>query len=202
MFLFIYCWSSSKNIADVCKDYSVSKPTLIKIYDLLSTVVTKYLEIEPIRLGGPGIICQIDESMFVHKMKHNRGRIPRAQVWVFGIVDTSKSPLVGYMQIVTDRSATTLLPIIRRVCRPGTIIHSDMWAGYRELSNQTGLDHFTVYHKLNFVNPGTGVHTQHIESFWNVQKLKIKKMKGVRSAKIGEYLNEFMWKSQNREREF
>ncbi|KAG0440729.1 hypothetical protein DMUE_1531, partial [Dictyocoela muelleri] len=61
MLLFIYCWSLSNNIADVCKDYWVSKPTLIKIYDLLRTVVTKYLEIEPIRLGGPGIICQIDE---------------------------------------------------------------------------------------------------------------------------------------------
>ncbi|KAG0442337.1 hypothetical protein DMUE_0346 [Dictyocoela muelleri] len=106
------------------------------------------------------------------------------------------------MQIVTNRSATTLLPIIRRVCRPGTIIHFDMWAGYRELTNQTRLDNFTVNHKLNFVKPETEVHTQHIESFWNVQKLKIMKMKVVRSAKLGEYLNEFMWKSQNREREF
>ncbi|KAG0434678.1 hypothetical protein DMUE_5082 [Dictyocoela muelleri] len=39
VFLFIYCWSSSINIADVCKQYSISQPTLIKIYDLLRTVL-------------------------------------------------------------------------------------------------------------------------------------------------------------------
>ncbi|KAF9744318.1 hypothetical protein NGRA_3576 [Nosema granulosis] len=157
---------------------------------------------EPIRLGGLGIICQIDESLFVHKVKYHRGRAPRRQVWVFGIVDTSTSPAIGYMRIVEDRSAATLLPIVQEVCLPGTIIHSDMWAGYRELSERTGFDHGTVNHRFNFVDPITGVHTQHVESFWNAHKEKIKAMKGVRACQLQSHLDEFMFKARYMNMEF
>ena len=34
----------------------------------------------PIFLGGPGIIYQIDESLFVHKQKYHRGRTSEHQV--------------------------------------------------------------------------------------------------------------------------
>ncbi|KAG0426895.1 hypothetical protein DMUE_5937, partial [Dictyocoela muelleri] len=197
LFLFIYCWSSSKNISSVCKDYSISRPALGNIFDFLREKVSSYLSREPIRLGGPGVVCQIDESLFVHKVKNHTGRSPREQVWVFGIVDTSRSPLIGHMEVVENRSAEVLLPIIQRVCKLGTIIHSDMWAGYREISTRLGFSHETVNHKLNFVNPSNGVHTQHIESFWNVQKLKIKSMKGVKIDRIQLYLDEYMWKAQN-----
>ncbi|KAF9761728.1 hypothetical protein NGRA_2428 [Nosema granulosis] len=102
------------------------------------------------------------------------------------------------MQVETDRSTATLLPIIQRVCRPGTIIHSDMWAGYRKITMQTGFEHHTVNHNLYFVNPTPGTHIQAVESFWNVHKSKIKTMKGVKAEKLNEYLKEFMWKGQNR----
>ncbi|KAG0424975.1 hypothetical protein DMUE_6063, partial [Dictyocoela muelleri] len=179
IFLYIYCWASSKNIKDVCKDYSVSRPTLSAIYKFLRSRVSEFFAKEPIRLGGPGIICQVDESLFVHKVKYHRGRSPREQVWVFAIVDTSTSPSIGYMRVVEDRSASTLLPIIQEICRTGTTIHSDMWAGYREIFEKTGFAHATVNHRYNFVNPETGVHTQHAESYWNVKKGIIKTMKGV-----------------------
>jgi transposase-like protein len=63
--------------------------------------------------------------------------------------------------------AATLLPIIQNVIRPGSIIHSDQWCAYHGIQQQLGLQHRTVNHSLNFVDPGTGVHTQHIESYWN-----------------------------------
>ncbi|KAF9761067.1 hypothetical protein NGRA_2884 [Nosema granulosis] len=130
--------------------------------------------------------------MFVHKVKIIEVEHLLRKYGVFGIVDTSTGPSIGYMQVVTDRSAATLLPIIQRVCRPGTIIHSDMWAGYKKNRNQTGFEHHTVNQKLHFLNPTSGTHIQAVESFWNVQKSKIKTMKGIKAEKLDEYLKEFM----------
>ena len=35
-------------------------------------------------LGGSGIICQIDESLYVHKQNYHRGRTSEHQAWVLG----------------------------------------------------------------------------------------------------------------------
>ena len=47
------------------------------------------------------------------------------QIWVFGLLDTSRTPALGYM---AQRDAATLLPLINAHVAPGTIIHSDEWA--------------------------------------------------------------------------
>lgn len=54
-------------------------------------------------------------------------------MWVFGLVDPSHAPALGYMQVVHSRDRATLLPIINAHVAPGTIIHSDEWAAYRRL---------------------------------------------------------------------
>ena len=79
------------------------------------------------------------------------------------------------MEIVENRGAEILLPIIQSVVRPGSIVHSDEWRSYRQIQGRTGLSHRTVNHSINFVEPITGVHTQNIESYWNVKKTVIKK---------------------------
>ena len=79
------------------------------------------------------------------------------------------------MEIVENRGAEILLPIIQSVVRPGSIVHSDEWRSYRQIQGRTGLSHRTVNHSINFVEPITGVHTQNIESYWNVKKTLIKK---------------------------
>ena len=76
-------------------------------------------------------MVQIDESLFRHKPKvatikfkkkhitlnnefqHHRGRATTLEMWAFGMVDTSVSPAMGYMEIVARRDAATLLPIIQ-----------------------------------------------------------------------------------------
>lgn len=144
-------------------------------------------------MGGSGKICQIDESLLCHKPKNHRGRSSTYQIWCFGIVDTSTSPSKGYVEIVPNRSSAVLLPIISRVCRPGSIIYSDEWRAYNSISD---FAHFTVNHSLNFVNPETGVHTQNIESYWNKIKLNFKTMKGVKKSDASSFLIEFMWRER------
>jgi hypothetical protein len=64
-------------------------------------------------------------SLFRYKPKNHRGRAPENEKWVFGIADCSYTPAKVFLQSVQDSSASTLLPLISRVCRPGTIVVSD-----------------------------------------------------------------------------
>lgn len=116
---------------------------------------------------------------------------------MFGLVDTSYSPALGYMEVVQRRDAATLLPIIQAHTAPGTIIHSDDWRAYsRVASLPTVATHGVVNHSLHFVDPSTGVHTQNIESYWGRVKRKIKHMKGCHATEMTSYLDEFMWKER------
>ena len=49
-----------------------------------------------------------------------------------------------------------------------------------------------VNHSIEFVNLSTQVHTEHIESYWNIVKTKVKKMKGCYDQMISSILNEFV----------
>ena len=93
---------------------------------------------------------------------------------MFGMVDVSHEPALGYMEIVQRRNAATLLPINSVQSLPSVATHE------------------TVNHSLHFVDPVTGVHTQNVESYWNRVKIKLKRMKGCHTDKIPEYLDEFV----------
>ena len=128
---------------------------------------SKYFESNPIKQGGSGVTVQIEESCFSHKPKFHRGRAPIKPLLVFGIVDTSKTPSLGHMEIVESRNAHTLLPIIRKVVNLQTIVHSDQWKAYHNIEKELGLSYHTVNHSINFVDKTTSVPTQAIESYWN-----------------------------------
>ena len=114
---------------------------------------------------------------------------------MFGMVDTSTSPAVGYMEVVPQRNAATLLPIIQAHTQPGTIIHSDQWRAYNQVNTLPNVaSHSTVNHSIEFVDPVTGTHTQNVESYWNRVKIRFKKMKGCHESQLPSYLDEFMWR--------
>ena len=129
--------------------------------------------------------------------QNHRGRPSRSQIWVFGMVDVSHTPALGYMQIVPQRDARTLLPIIRQHVRPGTIVRSDEWWAYNRVQQLNPVAHQTVNHSITFVDPVTGVHTQNAKSYWNQVKTKFKCMKGVHELMLSSYLDEFMWRERH-----
>ena len=109
-------------------------------------------------------------------------------MWVFGLVDTSQTLALGYMEVVLDRTAATLLPIIQAHVAPGTTIYSDEWSVYCRVSFLPSVSsHSTVNHPVHFVDPGTGVHTQHIESYWETAKHKLKHKKGFHLHEVPSY---------------
>ena len=98
------------------------------------------------------------------------------------MVDTSHQPALGYMEVVHQRNAATLLPIIQAHTATGNIIHSDEWAAYRQVGGLPSVaTHNTVNCSLNIVDPVSGTHMKNIESCWCREKYKIKKIKGCHS---------------------
>ena len=74
------------------------------------------------------------------------------------------------------RDRATLIPIIERECKVGSVIHSDEWPAYLIL-NDIGYHHKTVNHQKNYVNPISGAHTQGIERSWLDARIYILKKK-------------------------
>ena len=94
------------------------------------------------------------------------------------------------MELVPNRQAAILLPIIQQHVNPGSIVHSDEWRAYTTVVALPNVaSHGTVNHSITFVDPATGVHTQHIESYWSHTKLKLKRMKGCHSLTATKFLH-------------
>jgi len=172
-------WKFSQEIqwVDVLSEIHCGKNTLNKLFSKLRRLCRKYYEDNYFLLGGDGYIINCDESVFRHKPKYHRGRPTTQEFWVFGIVYASVVPSRGYMTLVKNRSVNTLLPIIKKHVKEGSVVYTDCWAAYDNI-NSIGLHHETVNHSLHFVNPKTGLHTQFIESYWAKQKYRQKKIKG------------------------
>ena len=114
------------------------------------------------------------------------------------MVDVSHSPALGYVEVVQQRDAATLLPIIQQHTKPSTEVHSDEWAAYNNVARLSNVStHKTVNHSLHFKDPHTGVHTNNIESYWSRIKTKLKRMKGCHRHQLPSYLDEFMWRERH-----
>ena len=124
----------------------------------LNNVLAEYLMLNPVMLGGFGIIVEIDESMF-GKRKYNRGS-RRDGVWVFGMVERGTNRC--FLIPVENRTKKTLVDIIRRWVRPGSIIMSDGWSSYKCLKDY-GFNHLVVNHQQFYKDPFTGAHTNRLQ---------------------------------------
>lgn len=166
---------------DIANYVGVSRETIGKIKKNLTKEIEVYFKANPIRLGGPNICVQVDETKLNHNVKSHRGRSAVNPTWALTMVDTSTRPAKGYAKIVSNRSSNTMVPIIETVVRPGSVIHADEWKAYNILATNDDFNLKRITHKYNFVDPQSGVHTQHVESFNNKIKLDIKAQRGVRT---------------------
>jgi len=147
----------------------VCEKVAIQWCQYLRDVCSKWLLDHPYKIGGPGLSVEIDESV-ISKRKYHRGRMVPER-WIFdGYCCTSGR---GFLELVPDRSAETLLPLVQKYIHPGSLILSDQWAAYNRISEidvHPPYEHQTVNHSVHFVDPVTGACTNNIEIFGKIVK--------------------------------
>ena len=147
------------------------------------------------QIGGPGVVIEIDETKIGHR-KYQRGRLVDG-AWILGIIE----PETGKyrLEVCPDnkRDSSTLLTLIQKHVRQGSIIHTDCWRGYSKLQDN-GYEHRTVNHSENFVDPSTGTHTQNIESSWRALKRRVTRG-GVMHDALYRHFAEYIWMQNHKE---
>ena len=182
--------SPSNSIAEMTLH---STATVAAFLDHFRQPVAASLQEDDSQIGGENIIVEIDESKF-GKRKFNRGHRVEG-VWIIGGIERTSESKV-FLKVVENRSAETLLEVIRSHVAKGSIIHTDLWRGYANLKDE-GFEHQTVNHSKSFKDPLIGTQTNTIEGLWNGLKLNIRPRNHVKES-MDERLFEFIWRRKNK----
>ena len=152
-----------------------------------------FLDGEVKKIGGANCTVEIDEAKF-GKRKFNRGRMVEGQ-WVLGGIcrETKETFFVP----VEDRTSETLIGLIKKHVKTGSILHTDCFKSYNtEVLVGLGYQHLTVNHSEEFVNRETGCHTNTIEGTWWAVKRSLPSS-GNRKPSFAAYLAEYIWHKKN-----
>ena len=137
-----YLWSQAFSLNEIIHELKISNKTAIEWCTFFRECCINRIIDNSTPIGGNGIEVEIDESKF-GKQKYYRGHHVEGQ-WVFGGREKYDKRKI-FMIPVTNRKQKTLLPLIKKWIKPGSIIHSDFWKGYCNL-NKMGYTHVTVNH--------------------------------------------------------
>lgn len=185
-----YMWVWRYNQNKVMHELKIrSEHTVTDWLNFCRKICTEIVQLQTEQIGGPNAVVEIDESKF-GKRKYNRGRRVEGK-WVMGGVERDSNRC--FLQVVEDRSAETLVPLIERFIAPGSTIISDCWRAYERLGER-GYNHLTVNHSVTFKDPETGAHTNTIEGLWS----QVKRMFHHTNRAPGlftSYLAEFMYRN-------
>jgi hypothetical protein len=102
-------------------EYSIGKHTVADWGMFCREAMLVFLEGCSMRIGGPNKTVEIDESKFGRR-KYHRGH-PVEGKWVFGGIEREYGQT--FLVPVPDRTADTLMAIVRDKIEPGTTVISD-----------------------------------------------------------------------------
>jgi transposase-like protein len=190
-----YLWLVRANYSTIKAMTGQASSTVTTYMSFYRSLVSECLLDTDQRIGGEGVIVELDESKF-GKRKYNRGHHVEG-VWVVGGVERTRERRV-FARTVKDRSASTLLKVIEENVLPGSIVYTDLWRGYSGIEAVLGMPHFTVNHSEGFIDPVTGVHTNTIEGTWSGIKCHVP-LRNRTERDVSSRLTEFIWRRQNKD---
>ena len=183
----IYLWSQGFTHAEIIHELKLSNKTVTEWCHFFQEACICAVMDNSQPIGGNGIEVEIDESKF-GKRKYHRGHCVEGQ-WVFGGREKYDKTRI-FMIPVHNRKQTTLLLLIQKLIKPGSIIHSDCWKAYNKLTSM-GYTHITVNRSKEFINKETKACTNSIESDWRHAKVQMPQY-GTHLRDHAGYLAKFM----------
>ncbi|KCZ77497.1 hypothetical protein H311_01493 [Anncaliia algerae PRA109] len=190
-------YSCKQQLCSLNESLDLSKKTILKILKKVISLIPDP-NFSKNKIGGPGFIVQVDETMLNYKAKSHRGRSSSNKSDALCIVEIRNNITRVFACLIEIKKVETIMPIICEQVVPGSNIWTYEHKSYSSLS-QTGFLHKSICHKIEFIDKENGVNTQSVESFHNQLKLEIKKRKGVYTSKRKEFLKEFCFYYNNRD---
>ncbi|KCZ74818.1 hypothetical protein H311_04214 [Anncaliia algerae PRA109] len=127
-------WCVEQQNYSIIQFLNISKTTVSKIIDKLIELLKK----DNRRIGmfgGPFKLVQIDETMMNFKVKSHRGRSSKKKTDALTIVECDQKITKVLACVIKDKKESTILPIIKEHVLPGSIVHTDEHASYKNCAN-------------------------------------------------------------------
>lgn len=199
-FIAIYIFSSHKkgiSSHQLANDLGITQKSA---WFMLSRIRFAFSNKSSIKLKG---IIQADET-FVggkNKNRHADKKVPESQ----GRSAKDKTPVLGLVEmgggkirttVIQDTKAKTIKPVIEKLVKDGSIIVTDEWLGYNNLSDN--YSHVVINHSQEEYKRGA-FHTNTIEGFWSLLKRGIYGIYHQVSKKhLHRYCTEFEYRYNSR----
>jgi len=176
----------------LANDMAVNYRTVERVFRKLREVIYHKCELEGVKLSGE---IEIDDAYFGGRRKGNRGRGAAEKSVVLGLLERDGRV---YTKIVYSLSAPTLMEIIRKHSRKGSVYYTDSFRSYRSLKRFG--KHLTVNHKKHFTTNSKKYHSHinGIEGFWSFAKKGLYRYNGVSQSNFHLYLKEMEYRFNHR----
>ena len=192
-FYMMLLFANSRNgvSAHLCQRLlGVSHAAAYKVCDKIRTHMA--IMERPRQIGGPGQYVHIDEA----QLRGVIGENPKHRAIVLGMA--TKTYLISFP--IPDRRAATIIPIIQKYVRSGSIIVTDSHRSYRKIEN-LGWDHEVVNHASFFWISENGVSQSQIETYWGHLKRALRGTHiHIAHKNLWKYLQEFNFRYNRRHR--
>lgn len=188
MLIVFYC-EKLTNQNFLCKILKISSySTIVDWKSFIRDVFIDWVLENSEKIGAPGMVVQVDETLFC-KRKYGVGRILQNQdLWVVGGIDEAGKV---FMEVTYRRNRTVLKDIlVRNICQDSIVV-TDGWGGYNGIEDE--FLHEVVIHADQFVN-SRGYHTNRIESTWGACKRLFRNNTNKQREMIFGYLCEYVFR--------
>lgn len=167
-----------------------SQPTTKRFFRLIRAV----LAVEENTRGPFTGTLELDETTFGGRRMGKRGWGAAGKIIVLGILQRN-----GQVRVfpVPRRRRRTILPLVRRTTKPGSLYYTDDWSAYASLAVRGG--HVVV--RKDKGRPKGRDHLNGIEGFWSYAKHWLYHYRGVPKKFFPLYLGEISFRFNHRSRD-